>query len=124
MKWGLGLDPGESEDSRHHAHHLMREALRRCGLGGLDGLEFPNVARFLARTPTRLMAVAIEDVLEIADQPNVPGTQDEHPNWRRRLPVDLEDLTNDARLRLLATALAQEGRGVPGRRQQVGEASA
>ena len=23
----------------------------------------------------------------MVDQPNVPGTIDEHPNWRRRLPV-------------------------------------
>jgi len=29
----------------------------------------------------------------VVDQPNIPGTVNEHPNWRRRLPVPLEDLT-------------------------------
>jgi 4-alpha-glucanotransferase len=28
----------------------------------------------------------VEDVLALTEQPNLPGTIDEHPNWRRRLP--------------------------------------
>ncbi|GGG35817.1 4-alpha-glucanotransferase [Caldovatus sediminis] len=28
----------------------------------------------------------IEDALALAEQPNLPGTVDQHPNWRRRLP--------------------------------------
>jgi len=27
----------------------------------------------------------IEDLLGLEEQPNLPGTVDEHPNWRRRL---------------------------------------
>lgn len=50
------------------------------------------VHRLTASTPSRLFVVQIEDALGLADQPNVPGTVDEHPNWRRRLPVDIEDL--------------------------------
>ena len=40
---------------------------------------------FTARSPSRLALIPIEDVLGLTDQPNVPGTVDEHPNWRRRL---------------------------------------
>ena len=114
VKWGVGVDPGETDDSRNHSHHKLREALRQHGLGGHGGLDFLDVARFLARTPSRLMVVQIEDVLGIADQPNIPGTLHEHPNWRHRLPLDLEDLAADERLRTLAAALAQEGRSVAG----------
>ena len=28
----------------------------------------------------------IEDALGLVEQPNFPGTLDEHPNWRRRMP--------------------------------------
>jgi 4-alpha-glucanotransferase len=28
----------------------------------------------------------------VTDQPNIPGTIDEHPNWRQRLPVALEQI--------------------------------
>ena len=40
---------------------------------------------FTARSPAPLALIPIEDVLGLAEQPNVPGTIDEHPNWRRRL---------------------------------------
>ena len=42
---------------------------------------------FLARTKSRLLAISLEDLLGVIDQPNIPGTVNEHPNWRRRLPA-------------------------------------
>jgi 4-alpha-glucanotransferase len=68
--------------------------------------------RFLARTPSRLLVVAAEDVFDMADQVNVPGTITEHPNWRRRLPVSVEDFASDARLSAIAEVLRSEGRAV------------
>ena len=38
--------------------------------------------RFLARTPCRLVAASLYDVLGELAQPNLPGTTDEYPNWR------------------------------------------
>jgi 4-alpha-glucanotransferase len=40
---------------------------------------------FTAQSPSALALIPLEDVLGLAEQPNVPGTIDEHPNWRRRL---------------------------------------
>ena len=40
---------------------------------------------FTARSPAPLALIPIEDMLGLAEQPNLPGTIDEHPNWRRRL---------------------------------------
>jgi 4-alpha-glucanotransferase len=36
--------------------------------------------------------VSLEDLLGVIDQPNIPGTIDEHPNWRQRLPVALDKI--------------------------------
>jgi 4-alpha-glucanotransferase len=69
-----------------------------------------DVMRYLARTPTRLLSVAIEDILDVIDQPNIPGTILEHPNWRRRLPTDIETLDEHAGFRSLADMLRQERR--------------
>jgi 4-alpha-glucanotransferase len=44
--------------------------------------------RFVGETPSELALVPIEDMLGLADQPNLPGTTTEHPNWRRRYPGD------------------------------------
>ena len=50
------------------------------------------MTNFLTRTRSRLMAISLEDLLQVAEQPNIPGTVDEHPNWRQRLPVSLEEI--------------------------------
>ena len=47
---------------------------------------------FVAGTPAPLALVPIEDVLGSVEQPNLPGTIDEHPNWRRRLAAPAHDL--------------------------------
>jgi (1->4)-alpha-D-glucan 1-alpha-D-glucosylmutase len=65
------------------------------------------VHAFLAHTPARLLVVQLEDVMGVREQANMPGTVDEQPNWRRRLPLRLEDLDQDVRFRALAETLAR-----------------
>lgn len=67
------------------------------------------VHRLAASAPCRLFVAQLEDLLGVAEQPNVPGTVDEHPNWRRRLPVDIEELPHrhDADTILAAIAAAR-----------------
>ncbi|WP_380786794.1 4-alpha-glucanotransferase [Sphingomonas sp. R86521] len=40
----------------------------------------------MAETPCALAILPIEDLVGLVEQPNLPGTIDEHPNWRRRMP--------------------------------------
>jgi 4-alpha-glucanotransferase len=40
--------------------------------------------RHVARARSELAVVPLEDLVGEAEQPNLPGTLDEHPNWRRR----------------------------------------
>jgi 4-alpha-glucanotransferase len=101
----IGLDPGETDEERQRACAALRAAT------GGGPASFDNVVSFLASTPTRLVSVSIEDVLDVADQVNVPGTVDQHPNWRRRWPVPLEELGSDQRLGRIAATLARAGRG-------------
>jgi 4-alpha-glucanotransferase len=41
---------------------------------------------FTRQAPCPLTIVPLEDLVGIEEQPNLPGTTDEHPNWRRRMP--------------------------------------
>jgi 4-alpha-glucanotransferase len=123
VKLGLNMDPGETREERSAAHVALGTALAEQGSKETD---FLAVTRFLAATPSRLLVVSMEDVLEIADQPNLPGTVDEHPNWRQRLPLTLEQLQNEPRLRAVADSLRAAGRSdwIPvGRRQSRGPRS-
>lgn len=53
----------------------------------------------IARTPAAIALVALEDLLGLEEQPNLPGTITEHPNWRRRLDAPTSDLIADAQVR-------------------------
>jgi 4-alpha-glucanotransferase len=88
-KISLGLDPGESEEARWHALGMLDAILRH---NAIDRNDLYSVLAFLSRTRSRLLAVSLEDLLGVIDQPNIPGTIDEHPNWRQRLPVALENI--------------------------------
>lgn len=51
--------------------------------------------RFLGATPSRLAGVRLADLVGPDAQTNVPGTLDEHPNWRRRGTVPVEDIATN-----------------------------
>jgi 4-alpha-glucanotransferase len=71
------------------------------------------VHRYLARTPAWLMLVTMEDAIGVRDQVNLPGTVDCHPNWRRKLPLTVEELMSDDRFERLASEI-RSTRGVGG----------
>jgi (1->4)-alpha-D-glucan 1-alpha-D-glucosylmutase len=100
-QFGLTVDPKKEREQRDAEKEKLERALERQG--------FDNSAAgahaFLARTPSKLLMVQPEDVFELVEQANLPGTVDQHPNWRRKLPVTLERWKSDPRVqRLAATA--------------------
>ena len=121
----LGLFPDEARrETELAARACDRErllaALEREGLAPegvrIDSPTAPEFApelalsvhRFVSRAPARLFLVQLEDVLGQLHQVNLPGTADEYPNWRHKLPLDLEDLPTDPRMQALVGALRSE----------------
>jgi 4-alpha-glucanotransferase len=109
VRQALSMPSSETEADRRRSLEALQGALTHAGTG--DAEDFASVARYLAATPSRLVVVSIEDVLGVIDQPNLPGTVDEHPNWRQRLPLPLEDWAGHPGLRGLAHIFAEAGRG-------------
>jgi 4-alpha-glucanotransferase len=103
LKRSLGIDPGESDDARWHALTMLSDILRHHAI---DTHDLYAVAGFLARTRSRLLAISLEDLLGVIDQPNIPGTVNEHPNWRRRLPLALDGIAAAIDVSALARATA------------------
>jgi 4-alpha-glucanotransferase len=102
LKRSLGIDPGESDEARWHALAMLSEILRRYAI---DGDDLYAIAGFLARTKSRLLTISLEDLLGLIDQPNIPGTVDEHPNWRRRLPLPVDRIAAAIDAAALKTAM-------------------
>lgn len=106
----------ELESDRAELAAWMAE-LRRVGLLA-DGEGDPEpvvlaLYRYLGRTPSRLLGVALTDAVGDRRTQNQPGTTHEYPNWRLPLtgpdgrPVMLEDVFADRRAAALADAVRE-----------------
>ena len=62
----------------------------------------------LAATPSLVRLAALDDACASPERPNLPGTVDEHPNWRLPLPLTLEQLVIDPLVLAVARALGAE----------------
>jgi 4-alpha-glucanotransferase len=99
----------ESEETRQHDQRSRERAalvaaLKEAGMdaaGRLDpaGPFSPEltdaVHGFLALTRSGLAILQLDDLTGETDQVNLPGTSDEHPNWRRKQSLMLEDIETD-----------------------------
>lgn len=104
VKTDLGIYPDEGSrirdiEERARIRQAMIEAVIKHLPKGLDAAhpEMPKalgraIYSYLASTPCLLVSVSIEDVLGVLEQQNMPGTVDEHPNWQRKLPIDIAEL--------------------------------
>lgn len=115
--WREGRDIGArmslgsmSDEAAGAAQDARQRDVARFDMAAGDGGSPEVVERFLAATSSRLVALQIEDILEIKDQPNLPGTINEYPNWRLRLPVGPGELRTDPRLARAARIMAEAGR--------------
>ena len=69
---------------------------------------FVAVQRYLARSEACLMMVQLEDILGQTQQINVPGTIEEYPNWRHKIPLDLEDWRSLGNIEEFAATISHE----------------
>ncbi|WP_137391863.1 4-alpha-glucanotransferase [Rhodoligotrophos defluvii] len=98
-------------DRRHLWDALVDAGLVDPGDRLPDDLDDDLAAKlhlFVASTPCRLFAIQLEDALGEIEQPNLPGNTDPHPNWRRKLPVAIEELDASPRFSAICRAVALE----------------
>jgi (1->4)-alpha-D-glucan 1-alpha-D-glucosylmutase len=107
----------QQQEERAHDRLRLLTALQHAGLlpdpaevdaSGTQPLS-PALAEaihaYAARTPSQVLMVQLEDTLGVMDQANLPGTVNEHPNWRRKLPLGLEAIGQEPRVVSLAARL-------------------
>ncbi|MDQ6735441.1 MAG: 4-alpha-glucanotransferase, partial [Nitrospirota bacterium] len=100
LKAAFGLYPDPSlierdKEARHHDKQALLAALKKAHLlpkryvqqaaaiSELDDVLSRAVYTFLARTPSRLLGVPLEDLLRDCETPNLPGAPgDKYPVWR------------------------------------------
>lgn len=111
----LGLFPSEAiadqqarervRDKQGLIDALVREGLwsKEAEVGENPSVELMlAVHTYLARSPACLLLVQMEDLFMMPEAVNLPGTQSERPNWRRKLAHPVAALGPDIAARLSA----------------------
>lgn len=114
-RFALGLISAADRDlrlaERAEDRRAMIAALARQGLASaerdpaaaLDDDLLTALHAYLARSPAAVVAAQLEDLAGAVDAVNLPGTDTERPNWRRRLEVDLDAIfTSEKAQRILS----------------------
>jgi 4-alpha-glucanotransferase len=101
---------GELDDDAFEASHRAVDARtsERAPVAAIVRAAY----RYLARSPARLVLVALDDALGEWEQVNLPGTFVEYPNWRRKSALDLDDMASDAGIAALAREVRERVKGV------------
>jgi 4-alpha-glucanotransferase len=115
----LGPDGDAAAQKRRRARDRTRlwAAFRKAGVAAHPRAPKDTAAavdaavRFVAATPAQLALVPLEDMLGLADQPNLPGTVDEHPNWRRRYAGEARTMFETPHVQRRAKFLARRRQG-------------
>jgi 4-alpha-glucanotransferase len=99
----LGMTPNEEGTTQ------IRDRLASSGALADDASEEEAVVAaytLLARSPGRLLTVALDDVVVAAERPNIPGADADRANWSLPLPVPLQAVEHDPLARRVADTLS------------------
>ena len=109
-QFGPGQSLAAEQDARARDRSAMWRAFEAAGVvergdvpdaGAGDAVADAAMA-FLARSASQLALAPVEDVMGVTEQPNLPGTTDQHPNWRRRYAPDARRMLDHAEVRVEA----------------------
>ena len=120
----VALANAERAADRHALWRAFQQAgVAAPGVGAPPKEQAPvdEALAFVASTPAPLALYPLEDLLGLAEQPNLPGSIDEHPNWRRRLAAPIDALFGGGKF--IDRLLALSSRRSPAARPRNGPAS-
>jgi 4-alpha-glucanotransferase len=87
-------------------NHLRQEDLLRPDETGIERV-LEACLVFLARSPSELVTVNLEDLWSETRPQNMPGTFKEYPNWQRKAAFDFEEIQRSPQVLRLLEAVRQ-----------------
>ncbi|MBA6363571.1 4-alpha-glucanotransferase [Colwellia sp. BRX8-8] len=117
----LNLYPSDEMGQQERQTRIQDRSLLVAALADLDVIDVTKapqqspaiintelsiaVQKYMAKAHSHIQLIPLEDTLEIVEQVNIPGTIDEHPNWRQKLPVTMTEFWQKDSVKLLAQAM-------------------
>ncbi|MGI2034197.1 4-alpha-glucanotransferase [Rhizobium panacihumi] len=117
---------GQHEAARRQERQQLVQAIGATDAGNLaTAPEDPaqhdltiRAHRFVAGTPSMLVAVRLADLTDEKQPTNVPGTSNSYPNWQPKLSVAIEKLSDLPLVAAIADAVNEGRRSSPSDRRQ------
>lgn len=125
LEWRQELDlyPNEEMGQQERSARIEDRSLLVAALNDLNVIDLSKapeqapakmntelsvaVQKYMAQAPSHIQLIPLEDALEIVEQVNIPGTIDQHPNWRQKLPVSMEEFWQQNSVNAIADAMQQ-----------------
>ncbi len=102
----------QGRELRQSERRRLRKMLPQAddSSGEFEQQLFAALTEYLASTPSQLLAVQLEDLMQMSEQMNLPGTVSEYPNWMQRYPQQTTALPELPTWAALVGALERSGR--------------
>ncbi len=103
IKWRDRLR-GDGEGVSHSAYEDRRNEVKALATLDPDASHHEDVSfehmfeaihGSLAASGVSMISVQLDDILGLEEAQNLPGTIDQHPNWRRKCPCNLAELSSN-----------------------------
>jgi 4-alpha-glucanotransferase len=103
------LGPGDARPAERAAlwHALRASGAARGAMPDDPQAVVDAAVAHLARAACPLAILPLEDALGLEEQPNLPGADEAHPNWRRRMAADAQDMLAAPRVAARLAALRE-----------------
>ncbi|MGA2244350.1 MAG: 4-alpha-glucanotransferase [Verrucomicrobiota bacterium] len=99
----LALHPNAADRRR-----LIKTLCKRLQITGEAGVTevILKTHELLAKSPSMLLAVSLDDALKVSERPNMPGTID-RPNWSFALPLPLREIKKCALMKKICRRIRE-----------------
>jgi glycogen debranching enzyme GlgX/4-alpha-glucanotransferase len=109
------LAPDAADDHRRQREsekHALLRAMSDAGLKPEQTVEMDDalaalIHYYLAQAPSTLMLVQADDMVGDETRINLPGTDRERPNWRRKLGPDISEMLSSSRAKDILAAIVR-----------------
>lgn len=99
-------------DGLHHYDCVPQKVGKKAALLNMGPMLNRGLQRYVADSASALLGLQPEDWIDMAEPVNVPGTNTEYPNWRRKLSHSLEVMFADRQVNRLLKDLDKRRRKV------------
>ncbi len=99
-------------DALHHADCLPEKVAHDANNIAMNPLLNRGLHRYLAASNSAMLGLQPEDWLDMSTPVNVPGTNMEYPNWRRKLTRNLDEIFSNPEVNRLLKDVSQRRKNV------------